>query len=102
VWETNVAYRSNSQVAPGLPKTNLLWNAAVTLLMLKNDAGQLKLSVYDILDRNNYYSRYATQNSIVDMQSNVLNRYALLTFTYNIRNVGAPKKVGGRDRMYFF
>jgi hypothetical protein len=102
VWETNVAYRNTTQVAPGLPKTNVLWNAAVTLLMLKGDVGLLKLSVFDILDRNNTFYRYTTQNQITDNQTNTLNRFAALSFTYNIRNLGAPKKVGGRDRLFMF
>ncbi|MBD0332963.1 MAG: outer membrane beta-barrel protein, partial [Chitinophagaceae bacterium] len=102
VWETNLAYRNTTHVAPGLPRTNVFWNAAVTLLMFKGDVGLLKLGVYDILDRNNGYFRYTTQNQIIDQQTNVLKRYADLTFTYNIRNAGAPKKVGGRDRLFIF
>jgi hypothetical protein len=102
VWETNLAYRRTDQVAPGLPKENILWNAAITLMMLKGDAGLLKLSVFDLLDRNNGLYRYTTQNQIVDNQTNVLKRYGSLSFTYNIRNMGAPKKVGGKDRLFLF
>lgn len=102
VWETNIAYRYNSEVAPGLPKENLLWNAAVTLLMLKDDVGMLKLGVFDILNRNNGFYRFTSQNQITDQQTNVLQRYASLSFTYNIRNMGAGKKVGGRDRLFIF
>lgn len=102
VWETNIAYRYTTQVAPGLPKDNVLWNAAVTLLMFKGDVGLLKLSVFDLLNRNNGLFRFTNQNQIVDQQINVLQRYAMLTFTYNIRNMGAPKKVGGRDRLFIF
>ena len=102
VWETNVAYRYNNRVAPGLPKSNLLWNAGLTYLFLKDDRGQLKISVFDILNRNNGYYRYTSQNFIADQQTNVLKRYGLLTFTYNIRTMGGSKKVGGRDRMFNF
>ena len=102
VWETNTAYRYNNQVAPGLPKSNFLWNAGLTYLFLKDDKGQLKISVFDILNRNNNFYRYASQNYITDQQTNVLKRYGLLTFTYNIRTMGTPKKVGGRDRMFLF
>ena len=97
-----MAYRYNNQVAPGLPKSNLLLNAGLTYLFLKDDRGQLKISVFEILNRNNGYYRYASQNYILDQQSNVLQRYGLLTFTYNIRNMGAPRKLGGRDRMFLF
>jgi len=102
VWETNLAYRNSNQVAPGLPRTNILWNAAVTLLMMKGDRGLLKLSVYDLLDRNNGVYRYTFLNQVIDNQSNVLQRYGMLSFTYNIRNMGAPKKVGGKDRLFMF
>ncbi len=102
VWETNIAYRYNSEVAPGLPKENLLWNAAVTLLMMKGDVGMLKLSVFDILNRNNGFYRFTRENQITDQRTNVLQRYGALTFTYNIRNMGAPKKVGGKDRFFLF
>ena len=102
IWETNIAYRNSNQMAPGIPKTNVLWNAAVTLMMMKGDVGLLKLSVYDLLDRNNGVYRYAYLNQIIDSQTNVLKRYAHLSFTYNIRNMGAPKKVGGRDRLFLF
>jgi hypothetical protein len=101
VWETNMAYRYTSEVSPGLPKTNILWNAAVTVLTFKS-LGLLKFSVYDILNRNNGLYRYTSQNQIVDQQTNVLQRFAELSFTYNIRNMGAPKKVGGRDRLFLF
>lgn len=102
VWETNVGYRYNSQVAPGLPKDNLLWNAAVTLLMFKGDVGFLKFTVFDLLNRNNGFFRYANSNQITDQQTNVLQRYGALTFTYNIRNMGAPKKVGGKEQLFRF
>lgn len=102
VWETNAGYRYNSQVADGLPKDNLLWNAAVTLLMFPGDVGMLKLSVFDLLNRNNGFYRFANGNQITDQQTNVLQRYGALTFTYNIRNMGAPKKVGGKDRLFMF
>jgi hypothetical protein len=102
VWETNVAYRYTTQVAPGLPKENILWNAAVTLLMLKGDVGLLKFSVFDVLNRNNSVFRYTSGNQIIDQKYNVLNRFGMLSFTYNIRNMGAAKKVGGRDRLFMF
>ena len=102
VWETNVGYRYNSQVAPGLPKDNLLWNAAVTLLMFKGDVGFLKFTVFDLLNRNNGFFRYANSNQITDQQTNVLQRYGALTFTYNIRNMGAPKKIGGKEQLFRF
>jgi len=70
--------------------------------MLKDSKGLLKLSAYDILDRNNGFSRNTSQNQIFETQTNVLKRYLHLSFTYNIRNMGAPKKIGGKDRLFMF
>lgn len=103
VWESNVSYRYNNQLAPGIPKDNIYWNAALSLLMLKEDKGQLKLSVYDILNRNNSVFRLINANTIVDNRSNVLQRYFTLTFTYNVRAMGAAKqKVGGKQSLFMF
>ena len=103
VWETNVAYNYISNLATGLPKTNVYWNAALTLLMFKEDKGQLKLAVYDILNRNTNVFRYINGNTITDSRSNVLQRYFMLTYSYNIRTLGTQKqKVGGKQSMFFF
>lgn len=105
VWETNVAYNYISNLAPGLPKSNVFWNAAVTLLMFKEDKGQLKFAVYDILNRNNSVYRYINGNAIIDSRTNVLQRYCMLTYSYNIRSLAGQKsKVGGKQSggIFFF
>ncbi|MES2331511.1 MAG: TonB-dependent receptor [Bacteroidota bacterium] len=103
VWETNLAYRYTSNLAPGLPKTNVYWNAALTLLMFKEDKGQLKLAVYDILNSNNNALRFISGNLITDTKSTVLQRYFMLTYSYNIRSLAGQKtKVGGNQQNGMF
>ena len=101
VWESSLAYRYNSQVAPGIQKTSALFNAGVTFLFLKDQKGQLKLSGFDLLNQNISVWRSTSENSIIDRQINILQRYYLLTFTYNIRNFKAAK-VGGSERFFRF
>lgn len=101
VFETQVDQRYNSQAPAGIQKTATLWNAAVNYLFLKEERGQLKFSVYDILKRNNNISRTVAENFIIDRQINMLTQYFLLTFTYNIRNFKGAK-VGGRQKFFFF
>ena len=101
VWESMVNYTYNPQVAPGLRKSSLRWNAAVNYLFLKDDKGQLKLSVYDLLKQNINVYRYTGENFISDTQNTTLTRYFMLTFTYNLRNFTGGK-VGGKDRSMFF
>ena len=70
--------------------------------MLKNEAGVLKLSVNDILDRNQSIWVSANRNTVTTTENNILGRYFLVTFTYNVRPAGVKKKVGGRERLFMF
>lgn len=101
VWESSIDYTHNPQTAPGVRKNNVRWNAGVNFLFLKEDRGQLKLSVYDLLNQNISVSRTTRENYIQDNQTTILRRYFLLTFTYNIRNFKGAK-VGGKDRLFMF
>ncbi len=101
VWENLINYAYNPQVSPGIRKSSVRWNAAVNYLFLKDDKGQIKLSVYDLLNQNINVYRYTGENYVSDTQSTTLTRYFMLTFTYNLRNFSGGK-VGGKDRSMFF
>ncbi|MEO8711946.1 MAG: hypothetical protein ABI405_07490 [Parafilimonas sp.] len=45
-----------------------------------------RISVYDLFNQNVSIVRNVTENYIQDVQTKVLTRYALLTFTYNLPN----------------
>ncbi|RDV13106.1 hypothetical protein DXT99_21035 [Pontibacter diazotrophicus] len=100
VWEATLDYWYNSNMAPGLRNHYSRLNGSVTFLFMKDDRAQLKLSVYDVLDQNLSAYRSIRENIIEDVQTVVLNRYGMLTFTYNIRNFGG--KVGGSNSMFRF
>jgi hypothetical protein len=102
IWETQFNYNYNGSIGNGMPKGVARWHAAVNLTMLKNEAGVLKLSVFDILNRNNNIWVNANRNMITSQQTNVLGQYFMATFTYNVRAAGASKRVGGRERLFFF
>ena len=69
-----------------------LWNAAIGYKFLKNKQAELRLTVYDLLNQNNSVSRTNTDSYIQDSQTNVLNRYYMLTFTYNFKKYFAKKE----------
>jgi len=103
IWETQTNYTYNSGVPAGSQKEVTIWNAAVNFTFLKDETGVLKLSVFDILDQaKNIKNTYASRNMITTSQTNILSQYFLVTFTYNVRAAGVKKKIGGRERFFFF
>ncbi|MES2566714.1 MAG: TonB-dependent receptor [Bacteroidota bacterium] len=69
-----------------------LWNAGIGYKFLKNRQAELRLSIYDLLNENNSVTRTNTDSYIQDSQTNVLNRYYMLTFTYNFKKYFAKKE----------
>ncbi len=67
-------------------QTFILWNMGAAKKFLKDRRGELKLTVFDLLNQNNSISRNTTSTYIEDVQTTVLKRYFMLTFTYNVRN----------------
>jgi hypothetical protein len=98
ICQSTLNYRYNGRVPPGAPRDNIYWTASLSRLLLKGDAGQLKLAVYDILNSNNAYSRYIGANTITDSRVNTLQRIFMLSFIYNIQPVVAARQVKGPGR----
>ena len=94
--QNDVSYQANSGLSAGFNQTYGLWNAAIGKKFLKNRAGELKLSVFDLLKQNQSIVRTVNTNYIEDVQTNVLQRYFMLTFTYNLKNFGTPAKQASR------
>ncbi len=92
VWENTLAYNYNPRISAGIRKSTLRINSGINYLFLKEDKGQIKLSVYDLLNQNVSVYRYAEENSIIDGQATTLRRYLLLSFIYNIRTFGSGRK----------
>jgi hypothetical protein len=101
VWDNSVNYVHNPQVAPGIRKSIWTWNASVSYLFMKEDRANVKLAVYDLLNQTTNVSRSVRENYIQDTETTILQRYFMLTFTYNIRNFGAPK-AGQGNRIFIF
>ncbi len=102
IWESNINYSYNGSIPAGMPKDVLRWNLGINFTMLKDEKGVLRIGINDVLNRNNSVYVTAQRNQITTTESNVLGRYLLATFTYNIRAVGSPKKKVGGNSLFAF
>ena len=62
-----------------------LLNGAIGYKFLKEKQADIRLFVFDILQQNNSIQRNITETYIEDTQTNILRRYFMLVFTYNIK-----------------
>jgi hypothetical protein len=81
----NQLYRG---LADGFNQDFWLLNMGIGKKFLKDQKGELKLSVFDLLKQNQSITRTATESSILDVQNQVLQQYFMLTFTYKLKNFG--------------
>ncbi|MEO6330328.1 MAG: outer membrane beta-barrel protein [Ginsengibacter sp.] len=80
---TNLFY---SGLSAGFNQSYWLWNVAIGKKFLKDQAGELKLSVFDLLKQNRSITRNVTESYIEDSQNRVLQQYFMLTFSYKLKN----------------
>ncbi len=75
----------------GFNQNYWLWNMAIGQKFLKKQAGELKLSVFDLLKQNKSITRNVTESYVEDVKNQVLQQYFMLTFSYKLRNFGNVK-----------
>jgi hypothetical protein len=100
--QNDISGNTFSGLSGGLNQSFWLWNAGIGKKFLKNKAGELKLTVFDLLKQNQSIVRTINENSITDAQTQVLQQYFMLTFTYSLKNFGVPASSNQNrgDRMY--
>lgn len=75
----------------------VFWNLGLGYRFLKDRAAELKFTVIDVLNQNDNINRIIQDTFVEDVRSNVLSRYAMVTFTYNFRAIqqgGQPQRPG--------
>ncbi|MEB2780541.1 TonB-dependent receptor [Algoriphagus sp. C2-6-M1] len=86
VYRMDINHQLNTGLAEGFDTSFLLMNMSIGKKLFINQRAEISLNVYDLFGQNNNIRRNISEIYIEDRQSNVLQRYVMLTFTYNLRN----------------
>jgi hypothetical protein len=86
VVSTEATHQYYSGLSAGFNQSFVIWNGALAYKFLKDNRAEIRASVNDILGQNKSISRNVTETYIEDIQTTVLQRYFMLTFTYNIKS----------------
>jgi hypothetical protein len=89
IFSSDFDYLLNRGQTEGYNQSIPLWHAAIAKQLFKKKEGEIRFSVFDLLNQNKSITRTVEQNYIEDIRSDVLKRYFMLTFTYNLRKFGA-------------
>ena len=92
IVSSELTHQLYSGLSDGFNQNYFLWNISLAKKFLKNDAAEFKFTAFDVLNQNNSITRNITDIYTEDVETVVLNRYFMLTFTYNFRTF--KKKAG--------
>ena len=89
---TSLNYRINKNDKFNFDQRIPIWNASVYHILGKAKKAEIRLSSFDLLNRNVQISQYAGQNYVQESRVQTLARYFMLSFTYNMRGVTAKMR----------
>lgn len=85
VWRNSIRQTYYSGLSANVTPFYTLWNSSVGYKFGPNDAAEISVQVFDLLEENNSVSRRVSDTYLEDREGNVLTRYLMLNFTYNFR-----------------
>ena len=94
ILSSNFDYTHYDNRPVGFNTTVFLITPAIAKQFLKNNAGEMRLSCFDLLKQNVAISSSASANQLINTRTNNLTQYFMLTFTYNLRSFGAQQQKG--------
>lgn len=89
--QTDVLHQVNSGLSTGYNQNFILWNAGIGKKLFKNQLGDIRLTVFDILKQNRSIVRNVTDQYTEDINSSVLTQFFMLKFTYTFKNFRSGK-----------
>jgi hypothetical protein len=89
VFQTNGNYQHYNSISDNYNPNNLLVTVSLAKKFLSNNQAEIKFTIFDLFNRNIGIQKNSTEFYVEDVTTNVLKRYYMLTFTYNLRAFGS-------------
>jgi hypothetical protein len=80
--ESDITYSTNSGYTSGFEQREWLWNASISKSLFKNNAGTIRLKMYDILQQRSNISYSVSSSNIRYSEYNTLKSYFMLHLVY--------------------
>mgnify|MGYP003350658714 CR=1 FL=1 len=93
VYSTDGAHTYYTGLGSSFTQNYFLWTNSIAWKFGSSKLTELKFTAYDVLKQNNSVSRNITETYVEDSQTMVLQRYYMLTFTWNFRKFNGSAKM---------
>lgn len=100
IYRLDVNHQLNSGLSAGYDANVVLMNMSIGKKIFSNQRGEVSLNVYDLLGQNRSVYRNVTDAYIEDGQNNVMQRYFMLSFSYNIRHFNKGTDMEDYNEIY--
>lgn len=85
VFQTDLEHRYQGGLGEGYDPNSYSWNMYIGKKLFADDQGELRITFYDILNKSNNTQRITNDYYIEDTRTNVIGRYFLVSFIYNLK-----------------
>ncbi len=92
IYRLDLNHQINSGLSEGFDNNFSLINMSLGKKIFNNQRGEISIMVYDLLGQNANVNRNINSTYIEDVQTNVLQQYVMLSFTYNLRRFSKGRR----------
>ncbi len=96
VVQSEITHTWYTGLSSSFNRNYLLWNASLAKKFSKDDQGEFKISVFDVLQQNNSITRTVGDTYVEDLKNVVLQQYFMATFTYKFKKLNATENPSGK------
>ena len=100
IYRLDLNHQINNGLAAGFDTNFTLVNMSLGKKIFNNQRGEISIMAYDLLGQNANVRRNITETFIEDVQSNVLQQYVMVSFTYNLRRFSKGMNESDYQEMY--